>query len=69
VARLSYSSIVKRGGSRLEVFAVDDRPKSQTSTATPAEPEELSISLDACWYDERIVISTSFVVPALPWRK
>jgi hypothetical protein len=27
-----------RGGSRLEVSAVDDRPKSQTSTAAPAEP-------------------------------
>jgi hypothetical protein len=35
-----------RGGSRLEVSAVDDRPKSQTSTATPAEPGELSISLE-----------------------
>ena len=34
-----------RGGSRLEVSAVDDRPKSQTFTATPAEPGELSISL------------------------
>jgi hypothetical protein len=34
-----------RGGSRLEVSAVDDRLKSQTSTATPAEPGELPISL------------------------
>jgi len=34
-----------RGGSRLEVSAVDDRSKSQTSTATPAEPGELLISL------------------------
>jgi hypothetical protein len=26
---------------RLEVSAVDDRPKSQTSTAAPAEPGDL----------------------------
>jgi hypothetical protein len=41
------------GGSRLEVSAVDDRPKSQTSTASPAEPGELSIHDKDCrrrWY-------------------
>jgi hypothetical protein len=51
-----------RPGSRLEVLAVDDRPKSQTSAAIPAEPGDSQfrdISFSGC----RLLRQMPFCLP------